>query len=374
VNDSVAGNGGPRSPGWDVLRLVMKGGLLLSAVFVSALVVVLIVPDGNDYALATRDKHRNLGLNTGRKIVFVGGSNLAYGLDSSLIAKQCGTHVVNMGMNGYLGVRFMLEEIKENLRPSDQVVISLEYDSYYKSPEGSGTDLLMIAKARPASLRHMTPRQLSSVAQAVPFGAQQKARRVLRGVVGKARRWARNLVIGQPSRSSPEPMSEELRAGIFINSIESYAGFNEYGDLTRHLGVKWPYEREDGINLTTTQIDRDVIAVLRSFSEEMKQRGVTVLIIHGPVIQSFYDRHRDSIQRLQSLLTEAMPEHVASSPERYVFPEPLFFDTVYHLTAPGRTMRTQQVLADISAHTESKGSDQCSAGGVPLERRAAVSN
>ena len=111
--------------------------------------IVALVPDGNDYALATRTKNARLHANVPAQDRPGRGSNIAYGLDSSVIQRELGGHVVNMGVNGYLGVRFMLEEVKDAIKAPDVVVISLEYDSFYKSVDGTAKDLLMIAKAYP---------------------------------------------------------------------------------------------------------------------------------------------------------------------------------------------------------------------------------
>ncbi len=329
-----------------VLRLISKGIALILTMFLGGLAIVLFVPDLNDYALATRDKHNRLAANASRKIVFVGGSNLAYGLHSQPIEAACGAHVVNMGMNGFLGMRFMLEEVAQDLKPSDAVVISTEYDSFYKSADGTGWDLLMILKARPASLRYLTLRQLWDVALAIPAAAQPKLLRTLRQAIQIAKSSIRKGTGVHAPATAPEDM-DESDLTLFI---EKHAGFNEYGDLTSHFGVKWPFEREQGLDITTTPIDPGVIDAIRSFSERMKQRGVEVYLAPSPVIQPFYERHKDGIQKLHTVLAEALPGHILSHPHRYMFAENLHFDTVFHLTKEGGDIRTARMIEDLRTH------------------------
>src|SRR5688500_9034323 len=81
-------------------RLIAKGIGLVAGTFALIAGVVFLVPEGNDYGLATVLKHDRLARDVPRKIVFIGGSNLAFGMDSGMVEKATGLPVVNMGMNG----------------------------------------------------------------------------------------------------------------------------------------------------------------------------------------------------------------------------------------------------------------------------------
>jgi hypothetical protein len=319
----------PAKPGMlrDVLRLCAKGLALLAGAAVVLIGFVVYVPDGNDYALATGPKNDRLHMTVPKKIVLVGGSNIAYGLDSAKIHQATGAHVVNMGMNGYLGVRFMLEEVKASLKSPDLVVIALEYDSFYKSVDGTGSDLLMISKNHPSSLSHLSWSQRLEVLKAVPYVGQQKMLRLVRERV-------------------------QRRKVKLIDKVETASGFNEYGDLTTHLDVVWPFEREDGIDLTKTPMDGQVIGLLQAFAKEMQARNVTVIMSYTSADSGYYGRHKASIDNLHRLLTQSPPLIVPSPPTDFVYPEPLFFDTVYHLNAKGRALRTEKLISDIRRYSK----------------------
>src|SRR5690554_8180171 len=83
--------------GWSFWHLL--GGVLALAVLVylAALALVLLVPEQNDYALASNLKHDRLEALSGNRVVLVGGSNLAFGIDSKAIEAAVGCPVVNMG-------------------------------------------------------------------------------------------------------------------------------------------------------------------------------------------------------------------------------------------------------------------------------------
>lgn len=323
--------------------LLGKGLALTAAVLLTILAVCLAVPDGNDYAEASVLKHRRLIEAPGRRIVLIGGSNLAFGVDSTIIERKTSCPVVNMGMNGYLGVRFMLKEAEPHLRANDIVIIALEYDSFFKSVDGTAADQLMIVKANPRAFGYLEPHQRWEVAQAIPYVAQQKVLRLIR----EAKDNALTLLLGR---------EEQVRT-VDIENIESLAGFTEHGDLVSHLGVKWPYLLEDGVDMSRTPRDPQVIALLQEFTREMRARGIDVLISYTSVIRDYYARHEGSIEELQRSLEQSSPLVVPSPPSAFVFDEGLFFDTVYHLNAEGRKLRSERLAQDISSYFE--GSALC---------------
>lgn len=301
--------------------LLLKGVALFAAVAGSTFALAAGVPDGNDYAKGSNLKHAALASTVSKKIVLVGGSNLAFGIDSNIIKRATHCPVVNMGMNGYFGVRFMLNEVKPDLKAGDIAVIALEYDSFYKTADGTDTDLLMVTKSNPAAFGYLTPEQQLKVIERYPYVAQQKLLRVLEDV-------------RQPQGAND------------IDSIETLAGFTPDGDLVSHLGVEWKAERENGIDLVSTPLDPGVIALLDQFNTEMKAKGVRVLMSFSPAVDYFYAKQKTEITRVDTLLQEAgllVPRRASA----FVFPPSQHFDTVYHLNREGRAIRTQMLTDDI---------------------------
>ena len=322
--------------------LLAKGTSLVVAVFLTALGVVVLLPDGNDYAEATRLKHQRLADLDGPKIVFVGGSNLAFGLASDEVARTLGRPGVYLGMNGYLGVRLMLEEVRASLRPGDVVVLAFEYDSYYMSVDGSPTDHLALVKANPALLGAMSRDQIGALLGQVPYAAQQKLLRLLREAVSASR-----LAVQRALGRQDDTIVADQLAYRTILAVESVAGFDEHGDLNSHVGVPWPYAREEGVDLTATPVDPEVVSLLQVFAEEMQASGVTVVLSYTPALDAFYARHAAAIEALHERLRGGALV-VPSAPRRFVFAEEFFFDTVYHLNERGREVRTTRVSEDLT--------------------------
>ena len=318
----------------DLFRLVWRGTAVLALGVGTVLAIVLLVPDGNDYARATLKKHARLSTLGAGKLVFVGGSNLAYGMDSALVEQRIERPVVNMGMNGYFGVRYMFEEIKPSLVATDVVVVAFEYDNYYKSADGTGSDLLAISKTNPRAISYLSWSQRWSVAEALPHVAQQKVLRHLRGVATSANR----AFGGQ---------SEDAGTLALVLKVESVSGYNQRGDLVSHLGVEWPVEREDGLNASKLPVDEGVLSNIRDFAAWANARGVKVIVSYTSVIDYYYAKHRAALESLHERVRAIPGVTVPSPPSAYVFPEARFFDTVYHLNREGRQERSERVIRDI---------------------------
>lgn len=325
----------PSRPLRDALRLGAKALSVVALCAAVAFAIVAFIPEGNDYAEATLLKHERLASFDGPKVVLVGGSNLAFGIDTLQMQDETGCPVVNMGMNGYFGVRYMLEEVRPSMRPGDTVVVALEYDSFFKPVDGTASNLLLIVKANPQAFAYLSPRQQLDVLAATPYVAQEKLLRLIRGVAFGLR----DALGGDDD----EPATEEE----MTMEIETLSGFNAEGDLVSHLGVTWPYAHEQGID-PATPVDPQIVGLLAAFSADMEARGVRVMVSYTPLMRSFYDEHRAGIDNIHRLLTEAGLT-VPSAPTAYVYDESFFFDTVFHVNAEGRALRSERLAADINA-------------------------
>lgn len=318
---------------WPAASFAMRALAVGLCAMASVLALVFLVPEGNDYGRAFALKQARLMQPHDGRIVLIGGSNLGFGLDSEIIERRTACRAVNMGVNGYLGLRYMLAEARPHLRAGDIVVVALEHDNFVKSVDGSGPDLLMAIKARPQIFAALSWGQRVRAIGAAPYVAQQKILRVLRD--GFA--WASGLL----------GTAEGGDAVAEIAAIERRSRFNEQGDMISHLSRTWPHAREEGLDLTRLPIDAPTIAMLRDFSREMAGRQVRVVISYTPVLRAFYVRHRAALARIHAELSEGGQLIVPSPPSAFVYDESYFFDTVYHLNAQGRGPRTDRLVDDI---------------------------
>jgi hypothetical protein len=313
--------------------------------------MVLMVPDETDILLVSRDKNERLAALQSPKIVLIGGSNLAYGVDSPMIEAATGCPVDNLGLNGFLGARYLFADSRPHLNAGDLIVIALEYDTYVSSANGRPDALFGVAKADPAALARMNWDQQLMVLETLSYIAQRKAIRMM----GVAERVVLNTLAGREVRPPYFPGSGEE---LIVAGVEQRAGFNSNGDIVSHLDMDLPFEPFDGLDLTEVGLERDTIDETVNFVRDMEARGVHVLLSFTPTARDYYDQHREFVEDVYRRLREGVPEAIRSRPSAFLFERAQFFDTVFHLRREPRAERTQALITDME--TLGFGTSLCS--------------
>ena len=109
--------------------LVLFLSLLLAFLipFIAIAVVTLAVPMyKKTFVGELGDKYKLLTNTNDEKIVVVGGSSVAFGLDSTLIEEKLGKKVVNFGLYADLGTKLMLDLSKANINEGDTIIVAPE--------------------------------------------------------------------------------------------------------------------------------------------------------------------------------------------------------------------------------------------------------
>lgn len=316
------------------LRFISIILMFAGAIFAGIAAIVFLIPDKNDYNQGTALKHQRLSGITTRKIVFIGGSNLAYGLDSKMVQQITGCPAVNMGMNGWFGVRYMLEEVKAHINPSDVVVLSFEHDNIYKSVEGAAATHMAIIRAYPKVFTYLTLEQKIDALRSLPIIAHTKMMRLLSLSLIRSK----EIITGR---------SYEVEPIVDMDKIESIKAMTPEGDIIGHLGVEWPYRFEDAVVPENPKIDPHLVPLMRDFAEEMRGRGVPVIVSYTPVVDRVYERIQGDLVQLHALIKSSPPLIAPSPPGAFAYPKSNFFDTVYHLNKAGRGARTEKVVDDL---------------------------
>src|ERR1700712_3240683 len=76
-------------------------------------------PDYNNYLAAIIDKHRRLDSITGPRIIFAGGSSVAFGIDSKKMQEELHMPVINTALLAGLGLTFITNELIAKMRQGD---------------------------------------------------------------------------------------------------------------------------------------------------------------------------------------------------------------------------------------------------------------
>ncbi len=309
--------------------------LLLQLGVYGTLVAVYYRPDPDSYFLASVLKHDLLRRQPSPRLLFVGGSNLAFGLDSEMVAEQTPYHPVNMGLFAGFPVDYLLREVEGDLRPGDAVVLVLEFDHFqaWASSLVSPRDLMLLLEARPANLRHyrwpQVKRMLDEGVGLYLGGVLRRAWGNLRGV-------------------------EPEGAGVYVRG-----SFNERGDVTAHWDQEAePYHVETWIDLPPDWASEPVIRELNAFHARCQRRGVQLFFAYPPLLRRTYAdlfgatmgmavvkaQSDMGLHQFHGVLDERLTIPVITDPDQVLFPAEDFFDSGYHLNRSGARRKTQLLI------------------------------
>jgi hypothetical protein len=299
-------------------------------VLIAAIVTAVYVrcrPLGQHYLAAAIDKQENLKLQSSPRIVFVGGSNLAFGLDSEEIAKQTKFHPVNMGLHVELGLNYVLNEVKAGLKPGDVVVVSPEYELFGEHYAGGGAILYTALEQHPADLRYYSVQNIGLVLNTGLL------------IAGEIIDYDVRCLSRQKDSYDPNDQSNAYRRN----------GFNEYGDVIAHhsLPPKPFVIPSIGPKITPATIAR-TIQDLNAFKQWCDQHDVVVVYSFPVVPDEYFKQNRGVIDEIQRAVG-GLSFSAIDSPVEMTLPIEDFFDTPYHLTEQGTKLRTERLLRELKA-------------------------
>jgi len=299
-------------------RFLLRLAILLAICW--AVVFVLVLPQYTEnFAASWGDKMDLLAETEGPRLLLVGDSNVAYGIDSTLLEEETGLAVINMGLHGGLCQAWYIDMIRGDIHAGDIIVLLPErYDSE-NAYENISPPLSWIAtEGRPDLRVRVKPGFWKEQAAAFPTYLNGAVRRFLTNSGNENEAWngsyARQWFDAHGDNVYPRPDS-------WLNLAEPYAYFQS-GPLSPAMAAYW-----------------------NDFAAECAEKGATLLMGVPPVCEPLIgDTDLDAVQKS---LEEGLDFPVISKLSDYRYGQALFYDTGMHLTDTGRDLRTRQLLIDL---------------------------
>lgn len=257
------------------------------------------------------------------KIVVVGGSSVAFGLDSSLIESYTGMPVVNFGLYASLGTKLMLDLSLPHIKEGDVVILAPEIDAQTLSLYFNGG----------TTLRALDGNLLNTIS-AIPtenYGA----------------------LYGAGWDYTVEKLGYLLGGAPQYEGIYSASSFNEYGDIK--AGMR-PYNVMVGYKDANLPVsfDKEVLSAefaeyVNSYIEKCEARGAKVWFSWCPVnslgIKS--GTTAEDISAFEEYMQDSINAPFISNLTDYILPENYFYDTNFHLNDSGMLLRSIRLCEDI---------------------------
>ena len=266
--------------------------------------------DSSQYMAAISDKHHRLSTVESPRIILVGGSNLAFSVDSEKIEKHFERPVVNMGLHAGLGLKFMLNEIQPALNGGDIVIIFPEYEHFYSLPlDGRPLELGAVAKFCSECISAMTVDQLFISASGI-F----------------------------------QLMENDILHMRKSESVYVRQGFNQWGDMVFHLDQNDQGELSNHILPIKILSPNPAADALNLFYKSAFENNIRVFLMFPAIPVPEYNAQEEGFFALYDLLQNELDIPIVGVPQDFIYPKKMFYDTVYHMNRIGRTNRTDRIL------------------------------
>ena len=277
----------------------------------------------NGYNASLIDKVERLESIDEPKIVLLGHSSLAFGIDSERIEEAFGMPVVNMGLHGGNGNAFHEEMAKYNVAQGDiYIICHSDYDD---------DNVIQDAMTAWSSIENHL--NLWKILRVNDIGTMAKSFPIyLKHCLG----------YHSAGTGNQDP------GGLYARSA-----FNEYGDVALlREGNQYTFEGE----VVPPGIGDAAVDRINELNGYLARRGATLLVAGYPIGNGNVTAEAAEFEAFQEQLADRLDCPVISNYADYMFDYRYFYDTNLHLNTEGVALRTGQLISDIK-RWKSTGTD-----------------
>lgn len=250
-----------------------------------------------------------------KRIILIGGSNVAFGINSQLIQEELNDEyeIINFGVHAGAGLKYYLDIVKPYVKDNDIIVLLPEYEHFFNESFYGGDVLIEMIEFYPQSIKTLSFKQIKGMANNF------------------------NLYL----------FSDKIKR-LLEHEVDppNYKRFNEKGDLISHLD-------KEGIDITKLdkilngkrEYNSNAISYINSFSKELETKNVKVVFDFPPIPENMYEVEPYNL--IQEKLYSDLDIEIIGDKENYIYPANYFYDTCYHLLKEGREIRSNQLAEDI---------------------------
>jgi hypothetical protein len=294
----------------------------------------VIYSNKNSYLYAICDKYKRAQELTSPKLIFIGGSSLAFGINSETISDSLHMPVMNMGLHLGLGISYCLSETEMVAKKGDVVVWSFEYYKTDKSAiNGDNVIKAITYHALPEIYDYLSWKDKAGFLQFKYFYYQGLNKRL-----HKIYREAAKLISG-PGDSYPN----EADSSMFEYKRTV---FNKNGDIYTHLYVKPENSilRNKSADYEIKEGYAEEIELMNACATRLKNKGVKVYYFFPSFAQSEVEHNRAKLDTLEYEYKKMLVAPVINSISGSAYPDSLFYNTIFHLNTVGREQNTRKII------------------------------
>ena len=283
---------------------------------------------GNSYYAVLGLKYERLRSVEQPKIVVVGGSATAFGIDEALAEQETGMPCVSFGLYAAFGLKCMLDLSLNGIGKGDIVVIAPEFSSQMFSEYVGYDALLQAAEGNKSLLFGLGTSYLGGVMRSFPDYLIKKNEVIAAGGVEGA--------------------------GVYTKDA-----FDEQGRMTfvREGNIMDRMVSEDNLPEIRADIVTDAfLDMINSYTRKARSKGAEVYFAFVPVNKKSVALAQDTDREgFLTALEEGLDCEILSDLEQHILDERYFYDSNFHMNDTGAVYNTLLLVNDIKRVTGQQG-------------------
>lgn len=315
-----------RERGKKILAFVLICFVCLLPLLIPPVISAVTVPCYDEiFDAELADKYDRLLSVDEKKIIVVGGSSVAFGLDSALLETYTGRPVINFGLYAAMGTKLMLDLSRQNVNEGDIVIIAPEMNEQTLSLYFNAKETLRALDSDWSMFRAIRSDNYGDlIAEWYGFASEK---------------------IGYlTSGTKPE-----------VSGVYTKSAFNSLGDICypRPQNIKKRgFDTANLISLSPEIFDAEFLDYLSDYCRFCKRRGAEVYFSYPPMNALAITpatAGEEAIAEFARFVSENVGCPVISDIHDYIMAPDLFFDTNFHLNDRGVPVRTARLALDLAA-------------------------
>ena len=283
----------------------------------------LPVQFGDTFMGELKSKYERLKETSGKRIVLVGGSGVAFDCDSALMDDFFPSYeIVNFGMYAGLGTKAVMDLSENYIHEGDIVILSPEQSRQTLSNYFNGEYMWQAADGAFGMLRDLKSENFEAMLGNFPRFALEKLNYVMKG---------------------QKPQTD---------SIYQKKSFNTYGDIEldtcRENILPNGYDVNQKVRFTEDVVQPEFMDYMNDWAKRLEKKGAVVWYRYCP-INKLSVEDMDDLAAYDVFLRQKLDFPVIGNPENSLMEAEWFFDTNFHLNQPGKEVNTVQLIRDMKA-------------------------
>ena len=310
------------------LRKILIALLLVAAVPLGLLLTGMALPSyyQEAYYAELGEMYDRLYETEGKKIVVVGGSNVAFGLDGQLLEEILAANgqeytVCPFGLYAAVGTSAMLDLSADALGEGDVVILAVEPGSETMSTYFGATAFWKCTEESPEMLLRMSGSKASALVGNYVTYLQERISIYVNG----------NLPV--------------------VEGVYARSSFNERCDLIYERPnniMSVGYDTSAPIDLEDVTIAEDFARQVNDYCAQAQANGARVVMSFSPMNRSaMRNNTEETVNAYFNTCNETFNCPIISDPNDYILPSGWFYDNNFHLNDAGAELRTRRLAEDL---------------------------